>query len=555
MLDYGATPGELDGGGRRRRGGACASIGRAADGGGDDGSPSACSATSGWGSRATAPTAGTRWSRARSASARCPGRRGSAARTRSSRPKAHLERTAHFWRTWLAEGTYPDHPWRFHLQRSALALKGLTFMPTGRARRRAHDLAAGDAAGRTQLGLPLLLDARRVLHALGPARARPRTGRPTTSSSTWPTWSATRTARCRSCTGSGARRTSRSRTLDHLKGYEGARPVRDRQRRLLTSARTTSTARCSTRSTCTPRSATTSPSGCGRCSTTRSNAPAKVWREPDQGIWEARGEPRHYVSSKLMCWVALDRGARLAERRGHGGSGRRLAGARGRDPGRHPREGRRQRGVFRQHYETDALDASTLLVPLVRFLPPDDERVRATVMAISEELTEDGLVLRYRTDATDDGLQRGGGDVPDLLVLARLGAVGDRRAPRGRAPVRAAALLRLAARPLRRGARGLLGPAPRQLPAGLHAPRADQRGHPRDRAQGRASARRAQRRTAGRVWSAWEHLFMALPRTKQLVCLDCQQLFIATVVSERQGRELILQTTPCPELRRRRRAA
>ena len=87
--------------------------------------------------------------------------------------------------------------------------------------------------------------------------------------------------------------------------------------------------------------------------------------------------------------------------------------------------------MFRQHYDTDALDASTLLIPLTRFLPPDDERVRATVLAIADELTENGFVLRYRVDETDDGLQRRGGHVPDLLVLARLGAVGDRRAPSG----------------------------------------------------------------------------------------------------------------------------
>ena len=62
------------------------------------------------------------------------------------------------------------------------------------------------------------------------------------------------------------------------------------------------------------------------------------------------------------------------------------------------------RGVFRQHYDTDALDASNLLVPLMRFLPPHDERVRATVTAIRDELTEGGLVMRYRTDETDDGL-------------------------------------------------------------------------------------------------------------------------------------------------------
>ncbi len=62
------------------------------------------------------------------------------------------------------------------------------------------------------------------------------------------------------------------------------------------------------------------------------------------------------------------------------------------------------RGVFRQHYETDALDASTLLIPLVRFLPADDERVKATVLAIGSELEESGFVLRYRVDETDDGL-------------------------------------------------------------------------------------------------------------------------------------------------------
>src|SRR5205807_7973964 len=63
-----------------------------------------------------------------------------------------------------------------------------------------------------------------------------------------------------------------------------------------------------------------------------------------------------------------------------------------------------QRGVFRQHYETDALDASTLLIPLVRFLPAGDERVRATVLAIGDELTQNGFVLRYRVEETDDGL-------------------------------------------------------------------------------------------------------------------------------------------------------
>jgi len=131
---------------------------------------------------------------------------------------------------------------------------------------------------------------------------------------------------------------------------------------------------------------------------------ARVWREPDQGIWEARGEPHHYVSSKLMCWVALDRGARLAERRGDQQLRDRWQSIAQEIRAEILDRGVDGRGVFRQHYETDALDASTLLVPILRFLPPSDERVIATVRAIREELTEGGLVLRYRTEDTDDGL-------------------------------------------------------------------------------------------------------------------------------------------------------
>ena len=108
-----------------------------------------------------------------------------------------------------------------------------------------------------------------------------------------------------------------------------------------------------------------------------------------------------------MCWVALDRGARLAELEGEASSAGEWQEIAEEIRDGHPRSAAcRERGVFRQHYDTDALDASTLLIPLVRFLPPDDERVRATVLAIADELTEDGFVLRYRVEETDDGLQR-----------------------------------------------------------------------------------------------------------------------------------------------------
>ena len=88
----------------------------------------------------------------------------------------HIQRTSHFWRTWLAEGTYPDHPWRFHLQRSALVLKGLTFMPTGALVAAPTTSLPETPRRRAQLGLPLLLDARRVVHAVGAARAGPQLG-------------------------------------------------------------------------------------------------------------------------------------------------------------------------------------------------------------------------------------------------------------------------------------------------------------------------------------------------------------------------------------------
>jgi GH15 family glucan-1,4-alpha-glucosidase len=110
------------------------------------------------------------------------------------------------------------------------------------------------------------------------------------------------------------------------------------------------------------------------------------------------------VSSKLMCWIGLDRAAKLAEIRGDPdlrATWRATAEEIRADILAH---GVSDRGVLRQHYETDALDASTLLAAMFGFLPGDDERMRNTVLAIADELTERGFVLRYRTDETDDGL-------------------------------------------------------------------------------------------------------------------------------------------------------
>jgi GH15 family glucan-1,4-alpha-glucosidase len=106
----------------------------------------------------------------------------------------------------------------------------------------------------------------------------------------------------------------------------------------------------------------------------------------------------------MFCWVACDRGARLAEIREDWEHAKRWRAAADEIHADICEHGVDERGVFVQHYDGPALDAALLLMPLLRFLPPDDERVVATVNAIAEELTEDGLVLRYRTEETDDGL-------------------------------------------------------------------------------------------------------------------------------------------------------
>jgi GH15 family glucan-1,4-alpha-glucosidase len=129
-----------------------------------------------------------------------------------------------------------------------------------------------------------------------------------------------------------------------------------------------------------------------------------VWRDPDQGIWEARGKPQHYVSSKLMGWVALDRAAKLAAIRDDVALEKEWSETAHEIKEDILTHGVSDRGVLRQHYDTDALDASTLLAPLFGFLPLTDERIHKTVTAISEELTENGFVMRYRTDETDDGM-------------------------------------------------------------------------------------------------------------------------------------------------------
>jgi alpha,alpha-trehalase len=317
-----------------------------------------------------------------------------------------LQRTIDFWRRWLEGGSFPDHPWRDHLQRSALVLKGLTYSPTG-AMIAALTTSLPETPGGERnwdYRYTWIRDATFTLwalHTLGLDY----------EATDFMGWMADIYREniaegklgMQIMYGIGGEKDLTETTLEHLNGYENASPVRignaayeqrqnDVYGALLDSVYIHAKVQDHL------------PHELWEALCRQVESAIEAWPEPDQGIWEARGDPKHYVSSKLMCWVAVDRGCRLADRIG--------------DPDRFERwtevaqqirddileHGVSERGVFRQHYETDALDASTLLVPLVRFLPPDDERVAKTVKAIHEELTENGLVLRYRVDETDDGL-------------------------------------------------------------------------------------------------------------------------------------------------------
>ena len=159
-----------------------------------------------------------------------------------------------------------------------------------------------------------------------------------------------------------------------------------------------------------------------------------IWRRPDDGIWEARGPQRHYTYSKVMAWVVFDRAVRIAERFGMEAPLERWAAVRDEIHAEVCERGYdRERRTFTQYYGSSELDASVLNIPIVGFLPGDDERVTGTIDAIRRELGRDGFVSRYSTAETDDGLP---GDEGQFLAcsfwlvnaLARNGRVDEARA-------------------------------------------------------------------------------------------------------------------------------
>jgi len=315
---------------------------------------------------------------------------------------ARLDATTRFWRAWLARARFPDHRFRQPIRRSALAIKGLTYMPTG-ATVAALTTSLPETPGGERnwdYRYTWMRDSTFTLQALHWLNLD---------------WEADEFMQfvadlepnpdgaLQIMYGIDGRRDLTESTRDDLSGYAGARPVRvgngafDQRQNDVYGAVLDSILLHTRRSERLPRRLWPIVEAQAQCAT-------RVWGEPDQGIWEARGKPQHYVSSKLMCWVALDRAAKLAEIRGAPElrtTWRATADEIRDDILAH---GVSDRGVLRQHYETDALDASTLLAALFGLLPGDDERLRNSVLAIADELTENGYVLRYRTGETDDGL-------------------------------------------------------------------------------------------------------------------------------------------------------
>ena len=341
-----------------------------------------------------------------------------------------IDRTVVFWRRWLARARIPDHPLRFHLQRSALTIKGLTYMPTG-ATVAALTTSLPETPGGERnwdYRYTWMRDTTFTLQALHFLNLD---------------WEADEFMQfvadlepnddggLQIMYGIDGRRDLTESTRDELSGYEGARPVRlgngafDQRQNDVYGAVLDSLLLHTRRNEHLPRRL-------WPLVKSQAEGALATWREPDQGIWEARGAPQHYVSSKLMGWVALDRAAKLAAIRGDLELEKTWAEAAEEIRADILEHGVSDRGVLRQHYDTDALDASILLAAIFGFLPGSDERMKNTVEAISSELTEHGFVLRYVTGETDDGLSGKEGTflICSFWLVSALAIVGEREQAR-----------------------------------------------------------------------------------------------------------------------------
>ncbi len=332
--------------------------------------------------------------------------------------------TAHHWQHWLARGKFPDHPWRSTLQRSALTLKGLTYGPTGAiAAAGSTSLPETPGGGRNyDYRYTWIRDATFALWGLY---------------SLGFDWEAVDffafiadlvedEQDIQIMYGIGGEKVLTEFELDHLPGYANSRPVRignaayaqkqhDVWGALLDSVYLHF------------KAANHLDNRIWTILDQQVNEALKHWREPDAGIWEVRGELRHFTSSKIMCWVAVDRGAKIARMTGEDSKAAEWELAAQEIKDDILANGVDERGVLTQYYGTTALDASLLLAPLVRFLPADHPIIRSTVLAIAEELTVHDLVLRYKVEETDDGFsgEEGSFTICSFWLVSALCEIGE----------------------------------------------------------------------------------------------------------------------------------
>jgi len=317
-----------------------------------------------------------------------------------------LNTTIDYWRDWLSAAKVPDHPWKPYLDRSALTLKGLSYAPTG-AIMAASTTSLPETPGGARnwdYRFTWIRDSAFMLRSLY------RLGFDWEAIEYWgfvldavTGGDLNRRPELQIMYGIGGERDLTEHTLDHLSGWRGARPVRvgngawNQQQHdvwgMIVDALDVQF----------HQAASEIVPAVWEGLSTFVDAAVEHWREPDQGIWEVRGDPKDFVASKVMCWVAAARGADLAEARGAAERADRWRAAADEIKAEVLDKGLSDRGVFRQHYETDDLDASLLLLPIMGFLPPDDKSIVSTVLAIADELTQDGLVLRYKVEGTDTG--------------------------------------------------------------------------------------------------------------------------------------------------------
>jgi alpha,alpha-trehalase len=342
---------------------------------------------------------------------------------------ARVGETTDYWRRWISKARMPDHRFREAISRSALAIKGLTYMPTG-ATVAALTTSLPETPGGERnwdYRFTWIRDSTFTLQALHFLDLD---------------WEANEFMQfvgeletnddgaLQIMYGIDGRRDLTETTRDDLSGYAGASPVRvgngafDQRQNDVFGAALDSILLHSHRSQRLPRGLWPVVQSQAQCAT-------DVWKNPDQGIWEARGKPQHYVSSKLMCWVAMDRAAQLAEIRGDSKI-QKTWRATAEEIRKDILDNGVRDGVLRQHYDTDALDASTLLAGIFSFLPGDDEVLKKSVLAIADDLTEDGFVLRYRTGETDDGLSGKEGSflICSFWLVSGLAIVGERQRAR-----------------------------------------------------------------------------------------------------------------------------